>query len=93
MELIEVLRKPKSPPKDAWALAWIMSDQEKDLFSHVAIPPSQSNIEELTPQDYQIKEVMLGKPTLDTTKLIVTIGMKEVFRSLEQDGAELITLW
>ena len=35
---------------------------------------------------------MLGKPTLDTTKLMVTMGMKEVFRSLEQEGAELITL-
>ena len=27
MKLIEALRKPKSIPKDAWALAFIMSDQ------------------------------------------------------------------
>ena len=35
---------------------------------------------------------MLGKLTLETIELMVTIGMKEVLRSLEQDGAELITL-
>ena len=35
---------------------------------------------------------MLGKLALETTKLMVTTGMKEVFRSLEKDGAELITL-
>ena len=36
---------------------------------------------------------MLGKPTLETAKLMVTPEMKDVFRSLEKDGAELITLW
>ena len=35
---------------------------------------------------------MLGKSTLETTKLMVTMGMKEVFKSLEQEGVELITL-
>ena len=69
-----------------------MSDSNYDLLSNLALPPPQSNFEELTPRDYQIWEVMLGKPTLETTKLMVTIGMKEVFRSLEQDGVELITL-
>ena len=39
MELIEVLRKPKSPPKDAQASAFIMSDQNQEVFAHVAIPP------------------------------------------------------
>ena len=35
---------------------------------------------------------MLGKPTLDTTMLMVTTRIKEAFRHLEQDGFELITL-
>ena len=52
MELIEFLRKPESPPKDAQALAFVMNDQNQDLFSHVAIPPPHSNVEELTPRDY-----------------------------------------
>ena len=41
IELIEVLRKLDSPPKDAQPLAFIMSDQNQDLFSHVALPPPQ----------------------------------------------------
>lgn len=83
MELIEVMRKLESPPKDAWALAFIMSDQGQDLFAYMAIPPPWSNIEELNPQDYQIKEVILGKPTLEIVKLMFTTRMKELFRSLE----------
>ena len=42
-ELIEVLKKPKSPPKDAWALAFIMSDQNQDLFTHVKMKPGFRN--------------------------------------------------
>lgn len=75
MELIEVIRKLESPPKDARALAFIMSDQNWDLFSHVAIPPLQTNFEELTPRDYQIREAMFRKSTLDIAKLMVTTGI------------------
>ena len=52
MKLIVVLRKLDSPPKDAQTLSFVMSDQNQDLFAHVAIPPPQSNVEELIPMDY-----------------------------------------
>ena len=58
----------------------------------MAISPLNADVEDLTPQDYQIIEVMLGKPSLDTTRLMVTMGIKEVFRNLEQEGAELMML-
>ena len=35
---------------------------------------------------------MLGNPPLDTTKWVVTIGMKEVFKILKKDGAKFILL-
>lgn len=92
MELIELLKKSSSPSKEDKPLAFIMSDLNQDLFSHVALPPPQSNVEELTPQDYHIWDLMLGKPTLETMKMMVTTGIKEVFRNLEQDGVELIEL-
>lgn len=92
IELIEVLTKPKSPSKEARELTFINNDQNQDLFPQVAIPLPDVDVEDLTPHDYKIKEVMLGKPTLDTTKLMVPMGMEEVFRSLEQEGAEVITL-
>lgn len=56
------------------------------------MPPPHIDVEELTPRDYQVREIVLGKPTLDTAKLLVTTGMKEVFKNLEQDEEELITL-
>lgn len=92
IELIKVIRKPKSPSKEARALTFINSDRNQDLFSQVAIPPPDVDVEDLNPQDYQIRVIMLKKPTLDTTKLMATLGMKDVFRSFEQEGAELITL-
>ena len=35
---------------------------------------------------------MLGKPILDTLRLMVTLGIKEVFKSLEKEEAKVITL-
>ena len=49
MELIKVLRMLDSPPKDAGELAFVMSDHNQELFSHMAIPPLHSNVEESTP--------------------------------------------
>ena len=77
MELIELLKNLDSPPKEVQPLAFILSDLNQDLFSHVALPPLQSNIEELTPHDYKIWEVMLEKPTLEKTKLMVTTRMRK----------------
>ena len=57
------------------------------------IAPPNVDVKYLIPQDYQIREVMLGKSTLDTTKLMVTMGIKEVFRSLEQEGTKIMTLY
>lgn len=91
-ELIEVLRKLESPPKDAWELSFIMSYQNHNLFSHVSIPPLHADVEELIPKDYQIREVVVGKPTLDTAKLMVKNGIREMFRHLEQDDTKLTTL-
>lgn len=80
IELIKVLRNLGSPLEDARALAFINNYQNQDFFAQVAIPSLNTKIEDLSPYYYQIREVMLGMPTLDTTKLM---GMKEVFRSLE----------
>lgn len=35
---------------------------------------------------------MLGRPTIDTTKVMITMGMKEVFRHMERVESELIAL-
>ena len=53
----------------------------------MSIPPANIDAKGLDAQDYQIKEVMLGRPTLDTTRLMVTMGIKEVFRNMEHEEA------
>ena len=58
----------------------------------MAITPPDVDVQNLGPQDYQIREVMLGKSTLDTTRLMVTMGIKDVFKILEQEVAKLKTL-
>lgn len=56
------------------------------------IPPSHADTKELTPKDFQIKEVILGKPTVDMVKILITMGLKNVFSHLDGDDSELIML-
>ena len=58
----------------------------------MAIPPNNVDTESLSAQDYQVKEVILGRPTWDTTRIMVTMEIKEFFRNMEQEEEELCTL-
>ena len=53
------------------------------MFAQVAIAPENENIDSLGAQDYQVKEVIRGRPTRDTTRLMVTMGIKEVLKNME----------
>ena len=90
--MAKVLNKPESPSQEVRALAFINSTLEQYFLTQVAIPPSDADTQSLGPQDYQIREVMLGKATLDTAKLMVTMGIKEVFKSMEHEGVKFRTL-
>lgn len=87
-ELVKSIKTLEPPTSDAWALSFIMKNQDQDLLVHIAIPPPHTDIKELTPKDYQIKEVMLGSPTVNTLKVIITMGMKEVFRHMDYDESK-----
>ena len=69
-----------------------MKNQDQDFLSHIVIPPLHADNKDLTPKDYQIKEVLLGRPIVDTTKVLITRGIKEVFRHMDRDESELIIL-
>ena len=89
-EFIKAIKRLDPPKGDVRKISFIMKNQDYDLLAHISIPPPYADTEELTPKDYQIKDVMLGRPTVDTTKVMITIGMKEVFRHMDQDELELI---
>ena len=49
IKLAKVLNKPESPSQEARALAFINSTRNQDLFSQVAIPPPDADVESLGP--------------------------------------------
>ena len=67
-------------------------NQDQDFLAHISIPPPHVDIEDLTPKDYQIREVLLGKPMVDTTKVLITMGIKEAFRHMDEDESKLVML-
>ena len=74
-ELVRAIKKPEPPMGDAQPLAFIMKNQDQDFLAHIAIPPPNANTKDMTPNDYQIKEVILGRTTIDTTKVLITMGV------------------
>lgn len=74
-EFIKVVKRPKTPNGDARTLAFIMKNQYQDLLTHIFIPPAHAKTKEMTLKDNKIKKVMLGRPTVDITKIMITIGM------------------
>lgn len=91
-ELIKVVKRPEPPKSDARTLAFIMNNKDQDLLAHIFIHFPHSDTKQLTLKYYQIKEVMLGRPKVDTAKVMITIGMKEVSKHMDKDELEIIIL-
>ena len=63
----DILNKLESPSCKVGPLEFVTNTQSQELFAQVVFPPEDTNVENLGPQDYQLKEVILGRPTWDTT--------------------------
>lgn len=61
------MNEPESLTHEAIPLVFVTNTWSQELFSQVAIPPEDTKVESLGPKDYQLRYVMLGKPTWDTT--------------------------
>ena len=64
-DIVEILNKLESPSHEAAPLAFITIIQNKYLFAQVALPPKGIDVEGLSLKDYELKDVMLGRPTRD----------------------------
>ena len=91
-DIVEILNKPESPSCKATPLVFVTTTQNQELFAQVVVPPKDIDVERLGPQDNELNEVMLGRPTQDSIGLIMTIGVKQVLKNMEQDEAKLQTL-
>ena len=58
----------------------------------MAHPPEGTETDAVSFEDYKVKDVILGKPTRDTARQMMTMGVKEVLKHMEQDEVEIRTL-
>ena len=66
-DIVEILKKPKSPSHDPIPLAFVTTIQNQDLFAQVALPPKGTYAEGLSLEYNELKDFMLGRPTWDST--------------------------
>ena len=88
-DIAEILNKPDSPLHDATPFAFITTIRNQDLFAQVAHPPESANADAISLKDYKLKDIMLGRPTRDTTQQMMSMGIKEVLKHMEQDEIEI----
>ena len=84
-DIVEILNKNESPLHDAIPFAFITTIWNQDLFAQVAHPPEGTDVEAISLEDYEVKDIMLGRPTWDTAQQMMTMGVKEVLKHMELD--------
>ena len=93
-DLVKVIKKPEPPMSDVRKLALIRKNPYQDyLHIYISILPLYVDVKDLTPSVYQTKEAFLGKPTVDIAIILITTGVKEVFKQVEKYDTELVMLW
>lgn len=75
--MIKEIKKPEPPKGDAKIFSFIMKNQDQDLLAHISIMPPHTDIEELTPKDCQIKEVVIGKPMVETKNIVINMILEK----------------
>ena len=88
-DIAKILNKPDSPLQDATPFTFITTTRNQDLFAQVAHPPKGTNTDVVSFEDYELKYDMLGKPTRDTARQMMSMGVKEVLKHMEQDEVEI----
>ena len=88
-DIIEILNKLESPLHEATPFAFVTTIRNQDLFAQVALPLEGIHTKSVNLEDYEVKDVMLERPTWDSTRQIMTMGVKEVLKNMEQDEIEL----
>ena len=88
-DITEILNTPNSLLHDATPFAFITTIRNHDLFTQVAHPLEGVDADAVSLEDYEVKDIMLGRPTRDTARQMMTMGVKEVLKHMEQDDFEI----
>ena len=62
-DIAEFLNKIESPSHEVVPLAFVTIIRNHNLFSQVALLPKQIDAEGLSLEDYELKDIMLGRHT------------------------------
>lgn len=82
-DIAEILNKPDSPLQDATPFAFITTTRSQDFFAQVAHPPQGTDTDFVSFEDYEVKDVILGNPTQDIARQMMSTGVKEVLKHME----------
>ena len=66
-DIAEILNKLESPLHDATPFVFVTTIRNQDLFAQMAHHPEGTDVEVVNIEDYEVKYIMLGKPTWDTS--------------------------
>ena len=75
-DIAEILNKHDSPLHDAMPFSFLTTIQNQYFFTQVAHPPEGANVEPVSLEDYEVKDIMLGRPIWDTTRQMMNMGVK-----------------
>ena len=64
-DIAKIFNKPKSPSCEVAPLVFFTSTWNQELFAQVALPPEGIDAKGLSLEYYELKDVMLGRPTED----------------------------
>ena len=69
-----------------------MRNQCNDLIEYIAIPLPKIDDKDTSPNDYWLKEVVLGMVTQDMTKVLTITEIEWVFWYLDEDKIDILEL-
>lgn len=76
----QVMTTTAVPMEDPYRIEFIQLNKKHDLIAHISIPSPHVDVSSIEASNFQMEEVILGKPTKDTTKALTTLGLKKVFK-------------
>ena len=87
--LMQAITTTAEPMKGLERMSVLGMNKEQDLVAHIAIPPPHGDVSTVQASNFEMQEVILGKPTKDTAKAMTSLGLKHIFRQLDEGEEEI----
>lgn len=84
------MNTPEYQEHEAIPLEFVIGTQNSlECFAQVVVPHGDTDVESLGPKDYELNFFFLGKSTWDASRLMVTVGIKEIMKNMGEDEMEI----